>query len=90
MHPVPQGVFFKHTEPTRVSEPTDTPIVELEGITKAFPGVLANDRIDLTLRRGEVHCLLGENGAGKSTLIGILSGLHRPDAGTIRVGGSRR
>ena len=70
-----------------MSEPTDTPIVELEGITKAFPGVLANDRIDLTLRRGEVHCLLGENGAGKSTLIGILSGLHRPDAGTIRVGG---
>jgi ABC-type uncharacterized transport system ATPase subunit len=71
-----------------VSEPTDTPIVELEGITKAFPGVLANDRIDLTLRRGEVHCLLGENGAGKSTLIGILSGLYRPDAGTIRIEGA--
>jgi simple sugar transport system ATP-binding protein len=70
-----------------VSEPTDTPIVELVGITKAFPGVLANDRIDLTLRRGEVHCLLGENGAGKSTLIGILSGLNRPDAGTIRIEG---
>ncbi len=64
-----------------------TPIVELVGITKAFPGVLANDRIDLTLRRGEVHCLLGENGAGKSTLIGILSGLNRPDAGTIRIEG---
>jgi general nucleoside transport system ATP-binding protein len=81
------GMLLKHTEPTRVSEPTDTPIVELEGITKAFPGVLANDRIDLTLRRGEVHCLLGENGAGKSTLIGILSGLHRPDSGTIRIEG---
>jgi ABC-type uncharacterized transport system ATPase subunit len=63
------------------------PIVELEGITKAYPGVLANDRVSLTLRRGEVHCLLGENGAGKSTLIGILSGLIRPDAGTIRIEG---
>jgi general nucleoside transport system ATP-binding protein len=70
-----------------VSAATDTPIVELVGITKSFPGVLANDRIDLTLRRGEVHCLLGENGAGKSTLIGILSGLHRPDAGKVRVEG---
>ena len=52
-----------------------------------FPGVLANDRIDLTLHRGEVHCLLGENGAGKLTLIGILSGLNRPDSGTIRIEG---
>ena len=65
----------------------DTPIVELVGISKAFPGVLANDHVDLTLRRGEVHCLLGENGAGKSTLIGILSGLIRPDSGTIRIEG---
>lgn len=72
-----------------MSEPIDThtPIVELIGITKTFPGVLANDRVDLTLHRGEVHCLLGENGAGKSTLIGILSGLLRPDAGTIRIEG---
>ena len=75
------GPLLQHTEPTRVSAPTDTPIVELDGITKWFPGVLANDQVDLTLRRGEVHCLLGENGAGKSTLIGILSGLIRPDAG---------
>jgi len=74
-----------------LSAPNDsgTPIVELRGITKAFPGVLANDRVDLALRGGEVHCLLGENGAGKSTLIGILSGLLRPDAGTILIDGAQ-
>ena len=49
--------------------------------------MLANDDVSLALRAGEVHCLLGENGAGKSTLIGILSGLVRPDAGTIRIDG---
>ena len=63
------------------------PLVELVGITKSFPGVLANDHIDVTLRGGAVHCLLGENGAGKSTLIGILSGMTRPDEGTIRIDG---
>jgi general nucleoside transport system ATP-binding protein len=63
------------------------PIVELIGIRKAYPGVLANDDISLAVHRGEVHCLLGENGAGKSTLIGILSGLVKPDAGTIRIDG---
>jgi general nucleoside transport system ATP-binding protein len=57
------------------------------GITKRFPGVLANDGISLAARHGEVHCLLGENGAGKSTLISILSGMLRPDAGEIRVDG---
>ena len=71
------------------SQPTavGAPLVELAGITKAYPGVLANDDVTLTVRHGEVHCLLGENGAGKSTLIGILSGLVRPDAGTIRIDG---
>jgi len=64
-----------------------SPIVELIGISKSYPGVQANDDISLTLWPGEVHCLLGENGAGKSTLIGILSGLVHPDAGRIRVDG---
>ncbi len=64
-----------------------TALIELIGITKRFPGVLANDDISLTIDGGEVHCLLGENGAGKSTLISILSGMTVPDAGTIRVNG---
>jgi simple sugar transport system ATP-binding protein len=64
------------------------PAVELIGITKAFPGVVANDDINLAIRAGEVHCLLGENGAGKSTLMSVLSGMTQPDAGRIRVGGS--
>jgi general nucleoside transport system ATP-binding protein len=63
------------------------PVVELAGITKAFPGVVANDDITLDVRRGEVHSLLGENGAGKSTLMGILSGIYRADSGSIRVDG---
>ena len=57
------------------------------GITKRFPGVLANDRVDFSLHPGEIHALLGENGAGKSTLMSILTGLYRPDQGTIKVAG---
>ncbi|MFN8519637.1 MAG: ABC transporter ATP-binding protein [Chloroflexota bacterium] len=66
---------------------TPVPAVELSGITKAFPGVIANDHIDLRAYPGEVLCLLGENGAGKSTLMSILSGLYQPDSGTIAIHG---
>ncbi len=65
------------------------PVLELRGITKAFPGVLANDHIDLTLEQGEILALLGENGAGKTTLMNILYGLYRPDEGEILVRGER-
>jgi len=58
-------------------------IIEMHNIVKRFPGVLANDHINLELRQGEIHALLGENGAGKTTLMNILYGLYEPDAGEI-------
>jgi simple sugar transport system ATP-binding protein len=61
--------------------------VELHGITKRFPGVVANKDIELQVRRGEVHAIVGENGAGKSTLMKILYGMHRPDEGRILLNG---
>lgn len=63
--------------------------MELRGITKRFPGVVANHDIDITVRRGTVHALVGENGAGKSTLMKILYGMQKPDEGTIAVDGEQ-
>src|ERR671936_1717394 len=67
--------------------PDDPLALELRGITKQFPGVLANDHVDLDVRRAEVHALLGENGAGKSTLMNIVYGLYSADEGEILLNG---
>ncbi|HEY9307445.1 MAG TPA: sugar ABC transporter ATP-binding protein [Microbacterium sp.] len=74
----------------RMTVNEDIPAVAMRGITISFPGVLALDQVDFTLRRGEVHSLMGENGAGKSTLIKALTGVYQIDNGTIAVDGEER
>jgi monosaccharide-transporting ATPase len=68
-------------------EPRDTPLLDIRGLVKSYAGVRALDGVDLTLRAGEIHALLGENGAGKSTLIKVVTGVVRRDAGVVRLDG---
>ncbi|WP_407635377.1 ATP-binding cassette domain-containing protein [Nesterenkonia massiliensis] len=79
-----------------ITESSHPELLRMTGIIKHFPGAKALDGVDLDIRAGEVHCLLGQNGAGKSTLIKVLAGAHQPDAGqiswrgeTVRIGSTQ-
>jgi len=84
MRDVPRRRSAPEPAPSERSCGVNPPLLEMSGIVKEFPGVRALDGVDLDVRAGEVHCLLGQNGAGKSTLIKVLAGAHQPDAGTLR------
>ena len=73
-----------------MSTPPAPPLVQLRGISRSFGGIQALSEVDLELRAGEVHALVGENGAGKSTLVKILTGVHQPDSGEILVAGEEQ
>src|SRR6187549_1224333 len=80
------------TTPARLDDTppaAPAPVVEMRGISIAFPGVKALDGVDFRLLPGEVHALMGENGAGKSTLIKVLTGVYGIDAGTVTLGGEQ-
>src|SRR3954466_1110906 len=72
---------------TKAGPSNGTPVLEVRGVTKSFPGVKALKGVNLRVFRGEVHALMGENGAGKSTLMKILAGAYRPDGGEILLDG---
>ncbi|MFE7235573.1 sugar ABC transporter ATP-binding protein [Streptomyces sp. NPDC002405] len=84
MAPPEAAVAAPHPDADGAAPPT---VLEAVGVGKRFAGVVALDDVSLTLRRGEIHALVGENGAGKSTLIKVLTGVHRPDTGELRLGG---
>ena len=63
-------------------------VLELKNIVKTFPGIIANDHINLKIKKGDIHAILGENGAGKSTLMNILAGLYSPDSDDIFINGN--
>jgi simple sugar transport system ATP-binding protein len=77
----------RYNDSAMASSSNETPIIQMAGITKTFPGVVANDDVSLAVLPATIHAIIGENGAGKSTLMGILYGRFQPDRGRIRIAG---